>query len=197
MVNQDDKMDEIDENGDELYNEEDDEIVMDESSEPQDKIKQLQKRLRQTEKEKQEYLSGWQRSKADYINAKKDYSESLASTAQFVKEGLLFELLPIIDSFDMAFANKKSWESADENWRRGVENIHSQLMSVLEANQMKPIMPLGEKFDPHIHTSVELVPVDDPKNDQIILEVIQKGYEISGKVARSPKVKVGDYTKKD
>jgi molecular chaperone GrpE len=101
------------------------------------------------------------------------------------------DILATVDSFDMAFANKESWEKADENWRRGVEYIYSQLLGTLEQNGLKQLAPIGETFDPNVHTSVESMPVEKEEDENKILEVVQKGYMLNGSLIRSPKVKVG------
>ena len=91
----------------------------------------------------------------------------------------------------MAFANKESWEKVDKNWRTGVEYIYSQLLSVLEQNGLKQMNPVGETFDPNVHTSVESVAVEREEDEHKILKVVQKGYSLNGSLIRSPKVKIG------
>jgi molecular chaperone GrpE len=161
-----------------------------EGLEPQKKIKKLRDELKRVQKERDEYLAGWQRSKADFINARKEEEKSRAETIKFANKEFAQEILAVADSFDMAFANKESWEKVDKNWRTGVEYIYSQLLSVLEQNGLKQINPIGEKFDPNIHTSVESVPTTEEDEDKV-MEVVQKGYLMNGTLIRSPKVKVG------
>jgi len=160
------------------------------------KIKKLKVQLKACKKEKQEYLDGWQRAKADLANYKKEQNESQSHLVKYANESLIIELLPVLDSFNMAFADKKAWESVDDNWRIGVEYIYNQLAGKLADNGIKEVDPLGEDFDPNVHTSVEVVEVDDKKKDGKVIAVLQKGYELNGKVVRSPRVKVGEYKKK-
>ncbi len=159
----------------------------------QAKVKKLKAQLKQVEGEKQDYLAGWKRAQADLVNARKRDEEDKKQFTKYVNEGLISELLPVLDSFSMAFQNKEAWEKVDKNWRMGVEYIYSQLISILEQNKLKVLNPKGEQFDPNNHVAIENVPVDDKKQDNIILEVIQPGYELSGKVIRAPKVKVAEY----
>ena len=91
----------------------------------------------------------------------------------------------------MAMPNKEVWEKADKNWRTGVEYIYSQLRSALEKNGLKEVNPLCKKLDPSRDTPGELVPVSKQDEDGIILAVLQRGYELNGKLIRSPRVKVG------
>jgi molecular chaperone GrpE len=142
--------------------------------------------------ERDEYLSGWQRAKADFANAKKRADESLVEYRKLATEGLVEELIPVLQSFEMAFANKESWEKADKNWRAGVEYIHGQLKSVLEQNGLKEVNPLGEEFNPNRDEAIEFVPVDDAAQSNKIVGVVSKGYSLNGKDIRAPKVKVGE-----
>ena len=159
---------------------------------PADKIKQLREKLKKTEAERMEYLAGWQRAKADLINARKRDEEDKKDFIKYANEDLIGEILVVLDSFDMAFANKESWEKVDKNWRVGVEYIYSQLLSSLERFNLKVINPVGQKFDPNHHVSIESVPVTDKDQDGMIVKVVQKGYELNGKAIRAPKVEVGE-----
>lgn len=158
---------------------------------PQAKIKKLKEELKAARKERDEYLTGWQRAKADYINARNEEEKSRAEFIKSANKELVLDVLTTLDNFDMAFANKESWEKVDENWRTGVEYIYNQLLNTLEQNGLKQLNPVEETFDPNIHTSVESVPVEKEEDDHKILEVVQKGYLLNGSLIRSPKVKIG------
>ena len=155
-----------------------------------DRIKALREKLKVAVKEKQEYLDGWQRLKADFTNYKKREEEGKVDFMKFAREGLVADLLPVLESFQMAFANKEAWEKIDKSWRSGVEYINTQLVQVLSGHGLKEMRPLGEEFDPKVHTSIAHVHTDDKAKEHKIAEVVQPGYELSGKVIRSPKVKI-------
>ncbi|MCX6736310.1 MAG: nucleotide exchange factor GrpE [Candidatus Parcubacteria bacterium] len=158
---------------------------------PLAKIKKLKDELKTTRKERDEYLTGWQRAKADFINARMEEEKSRAEFLKSANKELILDILSSADSFDMAFANKEAWEKVDKNWRTGVEYIYNQLLNTLEQYGLKQLNPIGETFDPNIHTSVESIPVEKEEDDHKILEVVQKGYTLNGSLIRSPKVKVG------
>jgi molecular chaperone GrpE len=168
-----------------------DDVVNEET--PEGAMKRLREKLDQCVKEKQEYLDGWQRAKADLINLRKRDEEERKEFVKFAKEDLVTELIPVLESFEMAKANKEAWEKIDKNWRMGVEHIHSQLLKILEGNNLKEINPKGEKFDPMRDEAVAYEPVEDKNLDHAIIEVIQKGYSFSGKILKAPRVKVGEY----
>ena len=180
-MNEDDVKIEVDENID-------DSVVAEESA--QETIKKLREKLKKAIEEKQEYLTGWQKAKAEFINARKRDEESQKEFIKYSNESLVSELFPVLDSFNMAMNNKETWEKVDKNWRMGVEYIANQLKKVLEEHGLKEIDPIGQKFDPMRDEAIE-----DGKESDIITTVIQKGYALNGKIVKAPKVKVGEVKK--
>jgi len=155
-------------------------------------IKKLKEKLKTCQKERQEYLDGWQRAKADFVNARKEEEKTRGEFVKFVKIDLLIQLLSVVDSFESAFSNK-TWEKIDKGWRAGVEHIHSQLLGILKENGLVQVNPSGEAFDPTLHESVELVATTKKEESGKIIEVVQKGYTLNGKIIRPARVKVGEY----
>ncbi|OGZ20181.1 MAG: nucleotide exchange factor GrpE [Candidatus Lloydbacteria bacterium RIFOXYC12_FULL_46_25] len=171
----------------ESYN---DDVLIEDDLTPQDQMKKLREKLRECVKEKQEYLDGWQRSKADFINYRKREEESKGEFLKFAREGLITDLLPALESFHMAFANKEAWGKVDPSWRTGVEYIHTQLIQILGSHGLTEINPVNEEFDPTIHTAVGHIETDDKSKYHKIGEVLQLGYRLNGKLISSPKVKI-------
>lgn len=152
-------------------------------------MKKLREKLKTCEKEKKEYLDGWQRMRADFANIKRDEEARRGEMIKFASEGLVDDLLPVLDSFSMAFGNKEAWEKVDSNWRKGVEYIYAQMYSVLESRGLTEIGKVGELVDPRTHVAVEEVPAVLEKDINTVSEVIQKGYRLHNKVIRPAKVK--------
>jgi molecular chaperone GrpE len=167
----------------------DDSVLAEESL--QETVKKLREKLKLATKEKQEYLDGWQRTKADYMNAKKEEEASRKIIVKYAKEDLIGEILPVLESFDMAFVNKEQWEKVDKNWRTGVEYIYSQFRNVLLNNGLTEVNPVGLPFDPNRDEAIEHVAVTEESDDHKVIEVVQKGYELHGKLIKAPRVKVG------
>jgi len=174
-----------------------DEVILeDEDKSPEILLKKLKEKLKVCEKEKQEYLDGWQRERADLINYKKRSEEEKKEYIKFANESLLEEMLAVLESFDMAFMDKEKWNSVPETWRVGVEYIHSQLVKVLDDNGLKEFVPkVGDKFDPTFHIAEEMTPTDKKEEDGVILSVKKKGYMMNGKIIIAPKVVVGELKK--
>ena len=169
--------------------EETEDIVFEED--PRDLIKKLKEKIKVSESEKQKYLEGWQRDKADFVNARKDDERRNLEIIKFAKEGLVDEIIPVLDSFELAFRSP-SWNSVAPEWRTGVEYIHSQLKTVLLNSGLTEIDPLGELFNPHEHQAIGTVEIEEEGNDGKVLEVLQKGYKLNGRVIRTANVKIGE-----
>ncbi|MBN2094393.1 MAG: nucleotide exchange factor GrpE [Candidatus Zambryskibacteria bacterium] len=156
-------------------------------------IKRLKEKIKKLEEKNREYLTGWQKERADAINLRKRLEEEKKEFTKFAKEDIATELISVLDSFDSAFKNKEVWEKVDKNWRVGVEYIHSQLLNILANHGVSTISPLGEKFDPARDEAIESIPVSEKHNDHKIMEVVSAGYKFKDKIIRAPKVKVGEY----
>lgn len=176
-----------------------DEITFDEVTEegeeqnPSVLIKKLRERLKEAQEKAQEYLTGWQKERADSINLKKRLEEEKKDFAKYAKEDIATELIPVLDSFESAFKNKEAWEKVDKNWRVGVEYIHSQLINVLANHGVSVVSPLGETFDPARDEAIETVPTEKKEDDHKIVEVVSVGYKLGDRIIRAPKVKVAEY----
>ena len=151
----------------------------------EDKIKKVKKQLKECQKEKQEYLNGWQRAKADIINQEKRHKEEMKKRAELSNEELIEKLIPVLESFESAFSN--GWDGVDKEWRIGIEYIHSQLKDTLKEFGLEEIRPkVGDNFDVNLHTSVETVKGEEKDK---VAEVIRCGYILNGHILRSAKVK--------
>lgn len=160
-----------------------------------DAVKKLKEKLKKVEAERQEYLVGWQRAKADLINARKRDEADRQEFIKFANERLVEGIIPVMESFDMAMANKEAWEKVDKNWRVGVEYIYSQLKKVLSDAGLEEVNPLGKDFDLNRDEASEYVPVENESDHHKVVAVVQKGYVLNGRQMRPPKVKVGEWKK--
>jgi len=167
------------------------------TDDPEEKIRQLKEKLKKCLSLRQEYLDGWQRAKADLINARKRDQEERHEFVRLANERLIEGLLPALESFDMAMGNKEAWEKADKNWRLGVEYIYSQITKTLAQNGLMEINPIGKRLDHREHEAVGFEPVHDKSLDQTVTDVIQKGYSLNGKIIKPAKVKVGEFQEKE
>ncbi len=165
-----------------------------------DQMKRLRAENKKLKDEKEEYLTGWQRAKADYINLQKEAEAKFSRGKELGVEELVDSILPALDAFDMAMGNKTAWESVDKNWRQGIEYIHSKFLQAFADNKITVINSVGVKFDPNLHEAVESIETDEENKDHIIESVIQSGYKIgdpsvteAGRVLRPARVKIWEY----
>ncbi len=160
-------------------------------------LKKLRGDLKVCQKEKEEYLTGWQKERADFSNYKKSEDERKAMFSESMRERILTKFLTVMDSFNMAFANKESWVKVDEGWRKGVEYIYSQMNGIFEEYGVKSIGEVGEVFDPNIHQSIETMPTDKKELNHTVSNVTQKGYKLGDRVLRPAGVNVYEYKEGD
>lgn len=155
------------------------------------KLKKLRQKLKQCEAEKGENLSGWQRAKADLVNAKKELQNDRPRLMLMGKVALIEDLLPVMDSFSMAIGNNDAWQAVDEKWRVGVEYIFNQLKTALEQHGVKEISPApGDDVDHDLH---DVVGHDPNHSDQEkIVSIRRKGYQLDGRIIRPAEIIVGE-----
>lgn len=150
------------------------------------KMQKLRDELEKTKTERQEYLDGWQRSKADSINARKDLLATAERQGARAKESLIEDIIPALDGFDMA-AGSSAWESVDAGWRSGIDQIRNQLLDVLSRHGVERYGKIGEKFDHALHEAVE--ERDDIAGDEgSVLRILRYGYKMGTRILRPAQV---------
>jgi molecular chaperone GrpE len=160
----------------------------------------IKEKLEKCQKQKEEYLAGWQRARADFLNYKKEEMERIGGLMLYAHEEIILKILPVLDNFELA--EKKILEDFknDENPEgkpsasygasiKGILQIKSQILEFLKNYGIEEIKSVGERFNPNFHEVVEEIKVKD-KESGIIVEEIQKGYLIQGRVLRVAKVRV-------
>ena len=158
-----------------------------------DVVKKLREELKACRKEKEEYLTGWQRAKADYINLQKELSSAHVNSSILTKEKVVEKLFPALDSFEMAFANLEHWEKLDKEWQEGMKSIHKQFLAGLLSSGIETIEDSGIPFDPGIHQSISVVETKDEKQNHIVEKILQVGYKIGERVIRPAKVTIFEF----
>ncbi|MCK4474090.1 nucleotide exchange factor GrpE [Candidatus Parcubacteria bacterium] len=152
------------------------------------------KELEKCRKEKEDYLNGWQRAKADFLNYKKQEMERIGDILKYANEGLILKFLLILDNFEKAeketYKIIKSHPCPElKNALQGFLQIKTQILDFLKNQEIQEINCVGEKFDPNFHEAIETIETKDQESGKII-EEIQKGYKLHNKVIRPAKVKV-------
>lgn len=159
----------------------DDSVVAEEHAGEQ--IKKLKGKLADAEAKAKEYLDGWQRSQADFVNLRKRDEEAKIEFIKFANVDMVSQLVPVLDSLELSLPHGN----------KELEAVYRQLLSILKQNGLEELNPAGETFNPQQHEAVGVMPTDKKEDDHKILEVMQKGYILQGKIIRPAKVRIGEY----
>lgn len=127
------------------------------------------------ERERDEYLNGWKRAKADLVNARKEWEGKMKNLGEYVKADVVSSLLPILDALE---------ETREiEGW----EEMQKLALDIFTKIGVKEIESIGKEFNPEIHESAG----EAEGEENIIMEVIRKGYKIDDTVIRPARVIIG------
>ncbi|WPG39702.1 nucleotide exchange factor GrpE [Variovorax sp. EBFNA2] len=126
------------------------------------------------------------RAQADVQNARRRADDEITKARKFAVEAFAESLLPVTDSLEAGLAIK---DATPEQIREGAEATLRQLKSALERNKVIEVAPAaGDKFDPHLHQAISMVPADQEANT--VVGLLQKGYTINERVLRPALVTV-------
>lgn len=157
---------------------------MDENTE--DIQNNLDRQLAEAQEEAQTNLAGWQRSQADFENYKRREEGKQKEILEFAKEVTIVKLLPTLDALEQGLRHAPA--GVDQNWLKGIEGTLQKLDKVLEEMGVKRIEAVGKPFDPNYHEAVREVPTQPGEDEGIVIEDLQTGFEINGKVIRPSQV---------
>jgi len=175
-----------------------------------DEAMEVKKELEDAKAKCEEYLNGWKRERADFLNYKKDEMERIGQLAKYANEELILKIIPILDNIYLAekyLAEARHLQASatdagllqNDKWVQGFLQIKDQLENFLKKEGIEAIKTLYEKFDPNYMEVVEEVPAREASHDKegwkaeepgIVVEETQKGYTMHGKIIRVAKVKI-------
>ena len=142
----------------------------------------LEDLLKAAELKAAEHHDAWLRAKAEGENIRRRAQEDIGKAGKFAVEKFSGELLAVKDSLEAALASDN--QSA-EHLKEGVELTLRQLVAAFEKSGLAEINPLGQKFDPHQHQAIsQIEAADDATEANTVLNVLQKGYALHGRVIR-------------
>ena len=158
------------------------------SNNPED-VLNTEARLEQLEKEHQTLKNQYVRIAADFDNFRKRQSRDQDDLKVQLICKSLSAILPIVDNFERARQQLKPESEEAQTLHRSYQGLYKQLVEVLKQQGVAPMRVLGQQFDPNLHEAVLREPSDQEKED-IIIEELQRGYHLDGKVLRHALVKV-------
>ena len=157
-------------------------------------LEKLKKELEESKAKCEEYLNGWKRERADFINYKKDEMERIGQLVKYSNEELILKIIPILDNIYLAETHVPE-ELKNHKWITGFNAIKNQLCDFLIKEGIEAIKILrhgsgqATKFDPNVMEAVEEIKVDGVEPG-IVVEEVQRGYTMHGKIIRVAKVKI-------
>ena len=151
-------------------------------------VEEIKKELEDAKAKCEEYLNGWKRERADFLNYKKNEIDKMAEMLKYANEDIVLRIIPILDNIYLAEAHIPE-ELKDHQWIKGFKHIKTQLAEFLKKEGVEHIKALGEKFDP---TTMDAVQEVESKDEEpgVVKEETQRGYTLNGKIIRATKVKI-------
>src|SRR5258708_24645943 len=147
---------------------------------------QFESDLASLQRERDDLLDTTRRLQADFENYRKRVVREQTALVERSTEGLLEQLLPVLDSFELAVRNLEG-SDVDDKVRKGIELVYIELLSVLERSGLERIECRGAPFDPNEH---EAVMQDDGDGEPHVDDVLRTGWKLKGRVLRPAMVKV-------
>lgn len=148
----------------------------------------LEEQLAAAQAEAARNLDGWQRTQAEFANARKRFERQRTETSVNATADTVAKLLPLIDDFERAL---ESVPAEDENdpWVAGMALVYRKMLSVLEDMSVQAIPAVGEPFDPNLHEALSQEPSDNYDSGIIVTEM-RRGYRLGDRVIRPSLVTV-------
>ncbi|PLX14403.1 MAG: nucleotide exchange factor GrpE [Marinilabiliales bacterium] len=128
---------------------------------------------------------------SEFDNYRKRTSKERLDLLKTASQDIMVELLPVLDDFDRAIAAMND-NNAQEESVKGVELIFNKLFTLLKQKGLEPMDAQGKEFDTDYHEAITNIPAPSDDMKGKVIDVIQKGYLLNGKIIRFAKVVVGN-----
>ncbi|HPJ26947.1 MAG TPA: nucleotide exchange factor GrpE [Synergistaceae bacterium] len=148
--------------------------------------REIRKRLEKLEKENSALQEEVSRARADYYNLRQRTARDASKQRALASETAVRELVPVLDNLDRALGAADK----DDPLLKGVSMVRRQFFEALKLLGLEEIESRGA-FDPSLHEAVGVIPVEDSDLDGTVVEELQKGYLLGGKVLRASQVRIG------
>jgi len=171
-------------------------------SEGKEKGKKSKKKSKSAKKTEKELLAEYEekcnelndkylRLYSEFDNYRKRTSKERLDLLKTASQDIMIELLPVLDDFDRAFV-AMSDNNAQEESVKGVELIFNKLFTILSQKGLEPMEAQGKEFDTDFHEAITNIPAPSEDMKGKVIDVVQKGYLLNGKIIRFAKVVVGN-----
>jgi len=151
-------------------------------------LQQLTAELEQIRSDRQEFLDGWQRARAEFANYRKRVEREQDEARSRIAGETLLRVLAIMDDLDRALRDRPA-EAEAAAWAEGIDLIYRKFQALLEAEGIQLIQAEGQAFNPALHEALSHEESEAHDEGQVI-EVVQRGYRIGDRVLRPALVRV-------
>ncbi len=160
-----------------------------ESSKKSKKAK-ADKKIDELEKKNEELNDKYLRLYSEFDNYRKRTNKEKLETLKSASAEVITDLLPVLDDFDRAMKAMED-HGIDEETKKGVELIHNKFRNLLIQKGLEPMDSIGKEFDTDYHEAVTNIPAPSEELKGKVVDVIEKGYLLNGRIIRFAKVVVG------
>ena len=123
------------------------------------------------------------RLQAEISNMQRTNARDRQNAAKYRSQSLATNLLEVVDNFERALTTDVTSDDA-MTLKKGIEMVHGQLLSALEREKVTMIDPLNEPFEPNFHQAVSTMPAEEGQATDVVVNVLQKGYQLDDRVIR-------------
>jgi molecular chaperone GrpE len=157
----------------------------------QSKAEQAETKINELEENLAELNDKYLRLFSEFDNYRKRTNKERLDLMSTASAQVIMDLLPVLDDFERAFVAMESGSDKDKSYIEGTKLIYNKLKSVLGKRGLEPMKSIGETFDTDFHEALTNIPASTPDQKGKVVDEIEKGYMLKGKVIRFAKVVVG------
>ena len=151
-------------------------------------MEELRADLEKARGETAEYLDNLKRLKAEFENFRKRMLREQSEFLKFDAQGVIGELLPVIDNFERALDQGDHGDQFDD-YKKGMKLVYGQLFEALAKEGLSTVEPVGQPFDPNLHEAVmQEESAEYPEGT--VVRVLERGYVLQDRIIRHAKVSV-------
>jgi molecular chaperone GrpE len=150
---------------------------------PEPTLAALKEQIKEMTTQRDEYLAGWQRAKADFINYKKEELQKLENMARYGNEDIIKDFISVLDNFDLALRTLEKAGPVE----KGIYLIRTQIEDILKKRGLQKVeIKIGDPFDPAVAEALTATESEQPPGT--IVQEIEPGYRLHEKVLRPARV---------
>jgi len=149
-----------------------------------------QKKLEALQEKYDDLNDKYMRLYSEFDNYRKRTAKERIELQKSASREVILDILPVVDDLERAIQSFEEHQLSEEA-KKGIELIYNKLINILSQKGLKEIEAVGQPFDTDFHEAITNIPAPSKKMKGKIMDVIQKGYTLNGKVIRYAKVVVG------